>query len=230
LLIDPDLTWSATLQAWLERAGYIVIHAADAQTARLQVGRVHPDLIVLELVLPDEDGLVLCSELQEPRETPILICSATKRRQDPALAFRLGAAAFMIKPTDLDELAARLGAIARRTRTPTAVPAVHQKEVYRVGELVVERQHHRVRVGEQDVPVTPTEYRLLVVLAGEPGMIFSRGELALRVWGYQEAGSGRGIDAHIARLRKKLAATTVRAPAIVTVRAGGYTLAPQPPT
>jgi two-component system response regulator MtrA len=205
----------------LESAGYRVWHAPDGRDARGQMQRARPDLILLDLVLPDIDGLVLCSLLKSLAHVPIVICSASSRRGDPVLALKLGADDFIRKPFELDDILARVEAVLRRAPPVYAPPPSTE---LRIGELVIDPARRRARLGGDPLTLTPTEFRLLAVLVAQADEILSREHLAIEVWGSADPGNGRTIDVHIRRLRSKLAHGPGRAPAIISVRGMGYRL------
>jgi DNA-binding response OmpR family regulator len=229
LVVEDDLSEARCLMNILEVADYRVWHAVNGRDARAQVERARPDLILLDLRLPDVDGLVLCSFLKSLDDVPIIVCSGTSRRGDPILALKLGADDFVRKPFDTDDLLARIEAVLRRVsnhgnqkdRVAVGRAAPRSGEV-RVGELVVETGRRRASLGGEPLVLTPTEFRLLSVLAGRAEQILSRDQLAHEVWGYADASNGRTIDVHIRRLRVKLAAGHAPGPAIVAVRSMGY--------
>jgi DNA-binding response OmpR family regulator len=225
LLIDDDPELASVLQGWLEPDGYRLVHAAAGHTALELLARLQPDLILLDLKLPDFDGLVLCGELRQRSAAPIIICSGTERKRDATLGFRLGADDFIAKPFDLYTLEARIAALLRRTGTGPPRAGAPEVDVYKVGALIMDRHRRQVRVGEEELHLTPSEYRLLTALAAQPDQVLSREALALQVWGYQDPAEGRSIDVHIRRLRVKLQATATPAPAIIGVRGLGYKLA-----
>ena len=231
LVVEDDPEVARGLVDSLELADYRVWHALDGRDARAQLDRARPDLIMLDLMLPDVDGLVLCSLLKSQVDIPIIVCSGTSRRSDPVLALKLGADDFVRKPYDLDDLLARIEAVLRRA---SAHPAHHQPgpagaspprygEV-RVGELVIETGRRRATLGGEPLVLTPTEFRLLSVLATHAEEILSREVLAREVWGYADASNGRTIDVHVRRLRIKLSQGRVPGPSIVAVRSMGYRL------
>ena len=184
-----------------------------------------PDLILLDLMLPDIDGLVLCSQLKGVSDVPVIICTASGRRSDPVLGLKLGADDFVRKPFDVDDLVARVEAVLRRARRrPARGLAPLGPPVVRVGELVIEPTRRRARLGGESLPLTPTEFRLLTVLA-QSDDVLSRDYLAQEVWGYADASNSRTIDVHIRRLRVKLASRSVPGPVIIAVRGTGYRIA-----
>jgi DNA-binding response OmpR family regulator len=225
LVVEDDPAMARVLVDALELADYRVWHAADGQEARGDIERARPDLILLDLVLPDIDGLVLCSLLKSMAEVPIIICTASLRRSDPFLCLKLGADDFVRKPFELDDLLARIEAVLRRSppRTGAApvAPASRQGQL-RVGELVVEPGRRRATLAGDVVPLTPTEFRLLSVLAAHAESVLTRDRLAQEVWGYADASNGRTIDVHVRRLRVKLAHGHGPWPSIVSVRGMGY--------
>jgi DNA-binding response OmpR family regulator len=200
-----------------------VVRATTAAEARALVGQARPDLVVLDLMLPDEDGLVACCWIRDLTPAPILVCSDAARKYDPFLALRLGANDFIAKPLDSHSFAARVEVLLRRPAFPA--PAAERPDgAIRLGHLVIDHAAHEVTLGDAPVQLTPTEYRLLSVLASRPDQVVGRETLADLVWGVREVGAGRTIDVHIGRLRLKLARGPLPAPDIVAVRGFGYKL------
>src|SRR5438132_8284061 len=228
LVVEDDPAAARTLIDALEDTDYRVWHATDGQDARGLVERADPDLILLDLMLPDIDGLVLCSLLKSVADVPIVICTASARRSDPVLALKLGADDFVRKPFDVEDLLARIEAVLRRAppRAVGAPPPPPRQTELRVGELLVEPARRRALLGGELLALTPTEFRLLTVLSAHPEVVLTRDQLAQEVWGYADASNGRTIDVHIRRLRMKLAHHAVRSPAIVSVRGMGYLITP----
>jgi len=222
LIVEDDAALARTLIDALDLAGYRVWHAIDGADARAQLERARPDMILLDLILPDIDGLVLCYTLKSAANVPIVICSGTNRKRDPILALKLGADDFVHKPFELDDLLARVEAVLRRTPRPVA-PAPPPPEL-RVGALLVEPARHRVFLSGEPVALTPTEFRLITVMASHPEHVLSRDELAQDVWGLSDLTHGRTIDVHVRRLRLKLQRTGRPGPTIVSVRRSGYKL------
>lgn len=226
LIVEDDPAVARTLMDAFEFADYRVWHAVDGHDARGQIERARPDLILLDLLLPDIDGLVLCSLLKSVADVPIVVCSATSRRGDPVLALKLGADDFVRKPFDMDDLLARVEAVLRRAppRPTGSLPPPRVTE-FRVGELLLEPARRRASLGGEALVLTPTEFRLLTVLAAHAEEILTRDQLAQEVWGYADASNSRTIDVHIRRLRVKLAQGAAPGPLIVAVRGMGYRLA-----
>jgi DNA-binding response OmpR family regulator len=216
----------------LESTGYAVAVAGTGAAARAQVEKHPPDLIILDLVLPDEDGLVLCSVLKNTASVPILICSGTQRRRDAFLSLKLGADDFIAKPFDVYDLLARVEVLLRRAAQHHTIEPASQRGPIRIGALQIDHALHQVTLGETILQLTPTEYRLLTVLATRPDQVVPRDALAKLVWGDPDTGTSRTIDVHIGRLRVKLSQAGHNAPQIISVRGFGYKIvsnAPVPP-
>jgi two-component system, OmpR family, response regulator MtrA len=224
LLIEDDADLAGMLSDTLAARGYCVWHAATAADAELVLHQARPDLIIIDLMLPDRHGLLLCADLKDWIGVPVIICSATKRKEDPALGLRLGADDFLAKPFSLDELQARLEAALQRASwtSPAACPAT--PAVQQIGSLVIYRTECRASLGDHALPLTPTEYRLLCAVAARPRQVVSREALADEVWGEHDDGIVRSLDVHMRRLRAKLQATAVPGPRVATRRGFGYQL------
>jgi len=223
LLVEDDPDTARSLTRALESSGYRVTAVDTGNEARSIIEHVRPDLILLDLMLPDTDGLVLCTALKQLTSAPIIICSARQQQVDRVLGLKLGADDFVAKPFDLDELEARIEAVLRRASRVREVPTVSPDQI-RVDELLIAQSRGTVTLAGQIVHLTPTEYRLLVALASRPDEVLSREALGQLVWGYQDVGTGHLIDVHIGRLRLKLRRASKSAPVIVTVRGKGYTI------
>ena len=224
LLVEDDPDTARSLTKALESSGYRVSAVDTGQEARSIIEHVHPDLILLDLMLPDTDGLVLTTALKTLTNAPIIICSARQEQVDRVLGLKLGADDFVAKPFDLDELEARIEAVLRRASRVREMPTIPSDQI-RVDDLLISQSRGTVTLAGQQVHLTPTEYRLLVALASRPDEVLSREMLGQIVWGYQDLGTGHLIDVHIGRLRLKLRRASRSAPVIVTVRGKGYTIA-----
>jgi DNA-binding response OmpR family regulator len=223
LLVEDDPDTARALSKALEGSGYRVTVVDTGSEARSIIEHVRPDLILLDLMLPDTDGLVLTIALKTLTNAPIIICSARQEQVDRVLGLKLGADDFVAKPFDLDELEARIEAVLRRASRVRELPTAPPDQI-RVAELVISQTRATVTLGGQPVHLTPTEYRLLVALASRPDEVLSRDSLGQLVWGYQDLGTGHLIDVQIGRLRLKLRRASRSAPVIVTVRGKGYTM------
>jgi DNA-binding response OmpR family regulator len=224
LLVEDDAAIAFMLTDVLESTGYHVREASTGAAARALVEHTRPDLIILDLVLPDEDGLVLCSVLKNMANAPILVCSGTQRRRDAFLSLKLGADDFIAKPFDVYDLLARVEVLLRRAAQHHAGEPSVPRGPIRIGELLIDHSLHQVTLANSVLQLTPTEYRLLTVLAGRPEQVVPRDALAKLVWGDPDTGSSRTIDVHIGRLRVKLSQGGRLAPQIISVRGFGYKL------
>jgi DNA-binding response OmpR family regulator len=223
LLIEDDLALAEMVRTFLGDRGYPVWHAANGAEAAALSEEITPDLVIVDLMLPDADGLVLCADLLERWPVPIIICSASKRPEDPVLGLKLGADDFVRKPFSCAELEARIAAALRRAvlhdpACPTA------KTELAVGPLAIDRARCRVTLGGEPVYLTPTEYQLLCVLAEHPNRVHSSRELAEHVRGQYDSGIGHSLQVHLRRMRAKLTGASVRAPELRAVRGFGYEL------
>jgi DNA-binding response OmpR family regulator len=223
LLVEDDADTARSLTKALEASGYRVVSVETGAEARALVEHLHPDLILLDLMLPDTDGLVLTSAIKGLTNAPIIICSARHEQVDRVLGLKLGVDDFIAKPFDLDELEARIEAVLRRAQRTPAQQSTPSDQI-RVGELVIAQSRGTVMLAGQPVHLTPTEYRLLVALANRTDEVLSRETLGQLVWGYQDVGTGHLIDVHVGRLRLKLRGASRSAPVIITVRGRGYTI------
>jgi DNA-binding response OmpR family regulator len=228
-MVEDDPATARVVADSLEDAEYRVEHAVSGNDARGKVERLRPDLILLDLMLPDVDGLVLCTTLKSLTDAPIVVCSASSRRADPVLALKLGADDFIRKPFEMDDLLARVEAVLRRappasTHSNVSATSPRQSPELRVGQLVVEPARRRARLGGAQLTLTPTEFRLLAVLAAAAEQVCSREQLAQEVWGLADLSHGRTIDVHIRRLRLKLSRGARPGPSIASVRGTGYRL------
>jgi DNA-binding response OmpR family regulator len=221
LLIDDDPGIEHTLRRALGDRGCHVESAGTAGEARAVLSDLRPDLIVLDLALPDADGLLLTSRLRASTDAAILIYSARHRQVDRVLGLKLGATDFVAKPFDLEELEARIEAILRRMmRRKESTSAAAEKIC--IGDLVIAPRCATVTIANRVVHLRPTEFRLLTVLASQPRTIFDRPSLVQRVWGYLDAGCDHLVDVHIGRLHAKLWAVHQGVSYLETVRGRGF--------
>jgi DNA-binding response OmpR family regulator len=229
LLVEDETRTADAIAATLAASGASIWHAETGADARAMLKTAHPDAIVLDVSLPDVDGLVLCPRLHaEAEDVPIIICSDSSDRRERLLGFKLGAEDFLTKPLDLDELQARLEVAIRRSGRARSAGfrALHgggeAMETMRVGELEMDLSRWRVVLGGQQVHLTPTEFKLVRYLVSRVGEIVSREDLARMVWGDTSMRDSRTIDAYVRRLRTRLAGP--HAPTIIGVRGLGYQL------
>jgi DNA-binding response OmpR family regulator len=229
LLIDGDRTAARDQIAKLASRGFEVWHVETADDARASLQEQQPDVILMEILLRDADGLLLCAALREIAEAPIFVCSATSRKRDAALSLKLGADEFLRKPLDIDEFEARLERTLRRDYQLPSAPTADA--VTRVGPLVIDRASHQVLLADEPLALTPTEFRLLAALSSQPGALVSHARLAELLWSEADASGSslQAINMHVHRLRGKLARDAAQAPRVIAVRGVGYRLMPPAP-
>lgn len=220
LIVEDEEAISDLLSYNLEKEGFSVAVSADGDEAMVSVKESRPDLILLDWMLPNVSGIELCRQLRgqsDTREIPVIMLTARGEEEDRVRGLTTGADDYVSKPFSMSELVARMRAVLRR-----ASPAV-AGDVASFADLVLDRQLCRVRRGERDVHLGPTEFRLLDVLMQRPGRVFSREQLLDRVWGQDVYVESRTVDVHVGRLRKALNKRGDRDP-IRTVRSSGYAL------
>ena len=222
VMIVEDDTDIATLVAnVLAEEGYTTHVVTDSRQAIETFERFRPELVTLDVMMPSIDGISLCLELRRSSEVPILFISAKGDPPDRVVGLRVGADDYMGKPFDNDELVARVEALLRRSHMSHESPAGKQ---LRFGRFVIDLGSVQAIAGDRRVQLTPTEFKLLRTLAGEPERVFTRDDLLTGVWGYEPASDTRLVDVHVGRLRKKLEDAGVNDVAIETARGFGYRL------
>src|SRR5262245_54474241 len=215
LVADDDAHIREVVRFTLARAGHTVELAADGAAAAERLARAGIDLVILDILMPELDGLTLCRQLR--RRVPIVLLSSRGEEADRVLGLDLGADDYLAKPFSPRELVARVAAVLRRTQ-PDAVPA--PRPLLAIGNVTIDRDRHAVRVDDAELVVTATELRLLATLASHKGRVLSRNQLIATVYGDDHHISARTIDTHVRNLRAKLAAAG--APVIETVHGVGY--------
>ncbi|MCC7355037.1 MAG: response regulator transcription factor [Anaerolineae bacterium] len=199
LVVDDDKKIVDLVSLYLKKEGYRVLVAYDGQEALALARRKQPDLIVLDLLLPEIDGTDVCRMLRSESWVPIIMLTARSMDEDKIQGLQLGADDYVTKPFNPRELVARVRTVLRR-----AVPEGERGNDVQFGDLVISPLRHEVVVRGRPVSLTPTEFRLLETLAREPGRAFSRSELLDRAFGYDYEGMERTVDVHIMNLRRKI--------------------------
>jgi DNA-binding response OmpR family regulator len=218
LLVDDEANIIALQRLYLEREGFRVAAAFDGEAALAEIERLHPDLVVLDVMLPGVDGLEVCRRLRAAKHSvPILMVTARDEDVDRIVGLELGADDYLTKPFNPRELVARVKAILRRVAHPQA----QTEEVVRAGELIIDVTRREVRLGDKVINLRAQEFELLLVFARQPGRVFEREVLLQQAWGYDFYGQTRTVDVHVAQLRRKLAEAQVQ---IETVTGVGYRL------
>lgn len=220
LAVEDEDALATLLHYNLEKEGYTVGLAGDGEEALIMVDEKLPDLVVLDWMLPKVSGIEVCRRLRarpETRNVPIILLTARGEESDRIRGLDTGADDYVTKPFSMSELSARIRAVLRRIR-----PGLAEDRI-RNGDIVVDRVAHRVRRGEREVHLGPTEFRLLDYLMQHPGRVFSREQLLDAVWGSDVYVEARTVDVHVGRLRKALNHGQENDP-IRTVRSAGYSL------
>ena len=219
LIVDDEPNIVRLLQSYLQREGFEVLTAADGRTG-LQIARaMHPQLVVLDLLLPEVDGLEVCRLLRQESDVYIIMLTARSEETDKIVGLSLGADDYVTKPFSPREMVARIKAVLRRTRRRGAGP---EAQVLRFPGLIVDTGRRTVTVRGQDVELTALDFDILRTLAASPGMVFSRAQLLEKVWGYDYIGDERVVDVHIGLLRKRIEQDPAEPSFVKTVRSVGY--------
>ena len=222
LVVDDEPSVQEVARAYLEREGFLVDSAMDGTAALEAIERRAPRLIVLDLMLPDVAGEEIAARVRERSDVPILMLTAKAGEEQRLHGFAVGADDYLVKPFSPRELVARVKAILRRAGTGE-VPLSEQM-LFEDGRLVIDGVRHEVRIDDEPVELTPTEYRLLSALAQYPGRAYSRFELINRVQGHDFEGYERTIDAHVKNLRRKIEPDPAHPHYVETVPGVGYRL------
>jgi len=220
LVVEDERKLRDFIRSYLEHAGYTVLSTGSGAEAITMAATAAPDLVVLDLGLPDVPGETVARELRATSPTPILMLTAKSSEEDRIRGLELGADDYVTKPFSPREVVLRVQAILRRG-TPAASSGVAS---YGDGELVIDEPRRAVRVRGAAAELTPTEWGVLVALATVPGRVYSRFELINRVRGYEFEGYERTIDSHVKNLRRKIEEDPGSPHIVQTVLGGGYRL------
>lgn len=220
IIVDDDALLRRSLAFILEQAGYQVFTASNAEDSFILAQSEQPDLILLDIGLPGMDGLEAIRYFEKRFDIPIVFISARRRELDEILGLELGADDYITKPFDADVLLARVKAVLRRKRSENISP--NQENSLKVGDLMIEKKTHTVRIGEKLIGLSPLEFKLLFAFASDPGKIFSADDLLTRVWGAEYVGQPQVVYVHLRGLRKKIEKDPNKPQRIVTVRGVGY--------
>jgi two-component system, OmpR family, response regulator ResD len=219
LVVDDESHIVELARLYLSREGYACEGVSDGAEVLARFNQLKPDLVVLDLMLPNVDGLTVCREIRKQSQVPILMLSARDEVTDKVVGLELGADDYLTKPFHPQELVARAKALLRRASVEP-----DQARLVRAGQLEVDLERHEVRYGQARIQLRPKEFDLLALLARHPGRVFQRSELLDLVWGYDFPGYTRTVDVHVQQLRDKLGRGGVVDPAIGTVWGVGYKL------
>lgn len=219
LVVEDDPVINESLLARFAAEGYAVCSAFDGPAAVAAFEKEHPDVVVLDLMLPGFDGLEVCRRIQAIRPVPVLMLTARDEETDVLVGLAVGADDYVTKPFRMREVVARVRALLRRVERAAELHAVPAQGTLRFGDLLIDRPGRRVSVDGLQVHLTPLEFDLLATLAAEPGRVFAREDLLREVWGWADAYGTRTLDSHVKSLRAKVGAQRIR-----TVHGVGYAL------
>ncbi len=219
LVVDDEPKITQLVRDYLERAGFGVVTAADGREALMRARTEHPDLVVLDLGLPQLDGLDVTRRLRRDADVPIIMLTARDDETDKLIGLELGADDYVTKPFSPRELVARVRAVLRRRDRAGA------DDVLRVGELTLDVPRMRLEVAGRVVELTATEFTLIAAMARQPGRVFTRSQLLDAIHGVAFESYERAIDAHIKNLRRKIEVTPHDPRYLLTVYGVGYRLA-----
>jgi two-component system alkaline phosphatase synthesis response regulator PhoP len=217
LIVDDEKNIRDLLKFNLENEGFKTVLASDGLEA-LQKVRDNVDLVVLDLMLPEIDGLKVCKKIRNDKQIgdlPIIMLTAKSEDIDRIIGLELGADDYITKPFNTRELIARIKALLRRISMSSGQKS--DSGVIELDGLVINTKNHTVKIDEQEIPMTPKEFDLLVFLIRNNDQVFSRDKLLSEIWGYEFSGDTRTVDVHVRRLRKKIGEGLIK-----TVRGVGY--------
>ena len=220
LLVEDDASIREIATLGLEQAGFRVTAVGDGREALIQFRQGSFDLVVLDVMLPSLDGFEVCKEIRRESQAPIVMLTARSELHDVVVGLELGADDYVTKPFELPELVARIKAVLRRA---VAGPT---DETIVIDDLEIDPGSFSVRRGGEEVPLTATEFRLLLELARRPKQVFTRELLLELVWNYDYLGDSRLVDVAVQRLRAKIEGDPKQPKLIHTVRGVGYRLNP----
>jgi DNA-binding response OmpR family regulator len=219
LVVEDEASIASFVSLYLKNAGYEVRTVASGREALVSVENDEPSLVVLDLMLPDIDGIEICRRIRQRSDLPILMLTARDEDVDKIIGLEVGADDYMTKPFNPRELVARVKSILRRA---TPERKARESETIQHGDLHVDAGRREVKVGDREVQLAPKEFDLLWELLDHRGLVLTRDQLLERVWGYTFAGDTRTVDVHVRQLRRKLG----DASPIVTVWGVGYKVSP----
>jgi DNA-binding response OmpR family regulator len=220
LLVDDEPRIRRVLRLALEDEGYQVAEAANGYDALAALRREPPDVVLLDLMLPDRDGFTVCREIRRTSDVPVIMVTARTDSHDVVAGLEAGADDYVTKPLVAKELSARIRALLRRVEPANS----RQPDRVQVGDLFIDLPGAEVTRDGATLPLTRTEFKLLAELAGAEGKVLSREQLLSKVWGYGYFGDSRIVDVHIRRLRLKIERDPASPKHLVTARGLGYRL------
>lgn len=219
LIVDDDTNLRHTLGYAFRQEGFEVLTAEDGDKALASFRQTHPDVVILDVMLPGRDGFEVCRALRRESDVPVIMLTARDTELDKVVGLEIGADDYLAKPFSTRELVARVRAMLRRVRRREPAQADTRIEV---DGLILDGARHRVTLAEREIELKPKEFDLLAFFMGHAGQVFGREQLLASVWGYDFAGDSRTVDTHVKTLREKLGDNAERPHWIETVRGVGY--------
>lgn len=224
LVVDDEPAFREGLRQALKQEGFIVHLAADGEEALEVFGAYHPDIVLLDVMLPRMSGIDVCRQIRGVDDTPVIMVSARNEEIDAVVALEVGADDYVAKPYRVRELVARMRTVLRRTGLRNAVGDGEETAVLQVGDVSLDKDRHEVEIAGEPVQLPLKEFQLLALLMENAGLVVTRQTLIDRVWGYDYVGDTKTLDVHIKRLRGKVEPVPDDPERIVTIRGLGYKL------
>ncbi len=219
LIVEDDVKTADIVRVYLENAGYSVVTALDGEEGINAARTTSPDLIVLDLLLPELSGIEVCRAIRNESQVPIIMLTALSTVHDKLTGLELGADDYITKPFSPRELVARVRAVLRRSAEEGDAD---RADSLAYGKVLLDLEQCTATVGDQIVHLTPTEFRILAVLVRQPGRVFSRSQLVEKALGYDSEGMDRTVDVHVLNLRRKIEEDANHPQYIRTVYGMGY--------
>jgi two-component system, OmpR family, alkaline phosphatase synthesis response regulator PhoP len=214
LIVDDELNILELVKLYLEREGYQIEAVTRGNEAVSRLGQINPDLVILDLMLPDIDGFEVCRQIRTRSNVPIMMLTARKEDVDKIIGLEMGADDYLTKPFNPRELIARIRAILRRLQTGQKTG-----DIIESGNLRIDLSRHEASIDGKLIRLRTKEYALLTTFAQNPGIVLSREKLLEMVWGFDFYGETRTVDVHVNHLREKLTGSAIN---IETLRGAGY--------
>lgn len=219
LVVDDEANIVELVRLYLQQEGFRVLEASDGSAALEVLGKERPDLLVLDIMLPEVDGWEVCRRVRAFSQVPIIMLTARDAEVDRIVGLEIGADDYLVKPFSPRELVARVKAVLRRAQAEQPAETVKQLQV---DDLSIDPARRKVTRGKQEINLTTKEFDLLYLLAVNRGIVFTRERLLERVWGYNYAGDTRTVDVHLRHLREKLEKDPGQPAYLLTVWGVGY--------
>lgn len=203
LICDDDPVVHESLALYFDNENYKYTDAYDGKEGLEKINELNPDLILLDVMMPEMSGLDVCREVRKNKSTPIILLTAKGEEIDKVLGLELGADDYIVKPFSPRELMARIKAVLRRISETAEAPAQPQS-VLRYDSLEINMDNYTVKIANETIPFTPKEVEILYLLASHPGQVFGRDQILSSIWGYEYNADSRTVDTHIKRIRQKV--------------------------